>query len=104
MKFKKSELTNFAKLAVFTNKTILDAICTSEDLFDEIGRYICNDNGDDEVENCNEVVYEVAKRYAKYAKETMRAEPKLNARTLDDAEEILGRIINCCEENNWFVQ
>ncbi len=104
MKFKKSELTKFAKLAVFTNKTILDAICTSEDLFNDIGRYICNDYGDDEVESCNHVIYEVSKRYAKYAKETMLAEPNLNARTLDDAEEILRKIIDCCEENNWFKQ
>lgn len=104
MKFKKSELTKFAKLAVFTNKTILDSICASEELFDEIGRYICNDYGDDEIGGCNEVIFEVAKRYAKYTKEMMLAEPNLNARTLSDAEEILQKIIDCCQENNWFEQ
>jgi len=102
MKYKKSELTKFAKLAAYVNTSLLNAICDAEWIDGGVGNYILHGIADDEEPEVQEIVCEVAKRFAKYTKDYMLAEPQLNARTLIDAEDILRKIVDCCVENNWF--
>lgn len=102
MKFKKSELTKFARLSAHINTSLLNAICDAEWLCNDVGNYILHEISDDDESEVNEIIYEVAKRFAKHTKDYMLAEPQLNIRTLVDAEDILRKIFDCCEENNWF--
>lgn len=58
----------------------------------QIGKELINDN--------QNVLLEVSKRFAKYAKETINTD--LDNGEVQNLQNILNAVINCCEENNWF--
>ena len=65
----------------------------SEDIMrTQIGKELINDN--------QNVLLEVSKRFAKYAKETINID--LDNGEVQNLQNILNAVINCCEENNWF--
>lgn len=65
----------------------------SEDIMrTQIGKELINDN--------QNVLLEVSKRFAKYAKETINTD--LDNGEVQNLQNIFNAVINCCEENNWF--
>ena len=65
----------------------------SEDIMrTQIGKELINDN--------QNVLLEVSKRFAKYAKETIDID--LDNGEVQNLQNILNAVINCYEENNWF--
>lgn len=90
---KKSELTAFAKNCAYAHEKAVKLMCISEELVIlDIGKELINDNAD--------ILLEVSKRFAKYAKETINVD--LETGTIQDIQNVLNAIIDCCEENNWF--
>lgn len=92
-KIKKSDLTQFAKDCVYAHDKAVKLECISEDIMRTyIGKALINDNQD--------ILLEVSKRFAKYAKENINID--LDNGEIQSVQNILNAIINCCEENNWF--
>lgn len=101
MKYKKSELTRFAKDIAYANKILIDGICMSEEvIYSDIGKTLVK-RFDDENQ---ELIFELAKRFSKYTNDQMSADTETHARTLNDISKILNDIVACCEENNWFEE
>lgn len=92
-KIKKTDLTKFAKDCVYAHKEAVKLMCISEDTMrTQIGKELINDN--------QNVLLEVSKRFAKFAKETINID--LDNGEVQNLQNILNAVINCCEENNWF--
>lgn len=92
-KIKKSDLTKFAKDCVYAHKKVVKLECISEDIMrSQIGKELINDN--------QGIFLEVSKRFAKYARESMNVD--LDNGEVQNLQNILNAIIDCCEENNWF--
>lgn len=90
---KKSDLTKFAKDCVYAHDKAVKLECISEDIVRTyIGKELINDN--------QSILLEVAKRFAKYARENMNID--LDNGEIQNVQNILNAIIDCCEENNWF--
>lgn len=99
MKYKKSELTEFAKSCADVNNTLLNAICLSgEVLMTDIGSTLNNGLEDEN----KELIYEISERFAKYTKDEMLADANMSEATLSEITNVLSLIIDCCDENNWF--
>ncbi len=95
MRYKKSELTEYAKnYCCYASKILTDAMCISEELSKHpISKEIIrNDN--------EELKLEVAKRFAKYVKDEIEID--LENGNVQDATNIINELLACCEENNWF--
>lgn len=93
MKIKKSDLTRFAKDCAYAHEKAVKLLCISEELTrSSIGKELANDNPD--------ILLEVSKRFAKYAKENIGVD--LGSGEIQDIQNILNAIIDCCEENHWF--
>lgn len=96
MIFKKSQLTRFAKDCSYGSSRMIDAICMAEEIIhSDIG--MAFRNGIDE-----ELLVEVSKRFAKYANDTISFE--VNTGDVQEFQSIICQVIECCEENNWFVE
>ena len=68
-------------------------MCISEDIMrNQIGKELINDN--------KNILLEVSKRFAKYASENINID--LDIGEIQNVQNILNDIIDCCEENNWF--
>ena len=94
MKYKKSILTSFAKDAAFGANLMLNSICIAENISkSDIGRSLKN-------EDDSELLLEVSKRFAKYAK--VESEFDADIGEVQDFQQIIDNIIECCEEHNWF--
>lgn len=94
MKYKKSQLTQFAKSCAWGANQMLNGVCIAEEISkNDIGRDIINNNDD-------ELLLEVSKRFAKYAKDQMAFDTE-NGST-QDFQRIIEKIIGYCEENDWF--
>lgn len=92
-KIKKSDLTQFAKDCVYAHDKAVKLECISEDIMRTyIGKELINDNQD--------ILMEVSKRFAKYTKESMNID--LDNGEVQNVQNILNAIVDCCEENNWF--
>lgn len=92
-KIKKSDLTKFAKDCVYAHEKAVKLMCISEDIMrNQIGKELINDN--------QNILLEVSKRFAKYAEENINID--LDVGEIQNVQNILNDIINCCEENNWF--
>lgn len=91
-KYKKSELTAFAKNCAWGAHQMLNGVCMAEEVVKtQIGRSISHDE---------ELLLEVSKRFAKHCKDTMAFDVENG--TVQDFQDIIEAIIYCCEENNWF--
>lgn len=78
---------------MYAHKEAVKLMYISEDIMrTQIGKELINDN--------QNVLLEVSKRFAKYAKETMNID--LDNGEVQNLQNILNAVINCCEENNWF--
>ena len=94
MKHKKSELTKFAKTCSYGANQMLNGICVAEEISkSDIGRELIND---DEIE----LLLEISKRFAKYAKDQMGFD--VSNGDVENFQNIIEKIIECCEENDWF--
>lgn len=92
-KIKKSDLTQFAKSCVYAHEKAVKLMCISEDIMrNQIGKELINDN--------KNILLEVSKRFAKYASENINID--LDIGEIQNVQNILNDIIDCCEENNWF--
>lgn len=66
-KIKKSDLTKFAKDCVYAHEKAVKFECISEDIMrNQIGKELINDN--------QNILLEVSKRFAKYARENMNVD------------------------------
>lgn len=93
MKHKKSELTKCAKDCSLGLNNFLNGCCLAEEIVkSEIGQDIRNGNA--------EVLMEVSKRFAKCAKDNISFD--VDTGEVQDFQNIIVQIIDCCEENNWF--
>lgn len=96
MKYKKSELTVFAKNCAYGANQMLNGVCmASEITHSEIGNYFRNNND-------GELLLEISKRFSRYAKDEMGFD--VDNGEVQDFQNIIKSIIDCCEENNWFVK
>ena len=94
MKYKKSEITIFAKNCAWGANQMLNGICVASDIsHSEIGKDFRNK--DDE-----ELLIEVSKRFAKYAKDEIGFD--VDNGEVQTFQYIIDSIIECCEEKNWF--
>lgn len=88
-----TDYTQFAKDCVYAHEKAVKLMCISEDIMrNQIGKELINDN--------QSVLLEVSKRFAKYARENMNID--LDNGDVQNLQNILNAIIDCCEENNWF--
>ena len=94
MKYKKSELTRFAKDCAYGANQMLNGVCMAGEIKGNISRDILNDD--------EELLLEVSKRFAKHAKDTMGFDVENSE--VQDFQHLIEKIINCCEENDWFGQ
>lgn len=78
---------------MYAHKEAVKLMYISEDIMrTQIGKELINDN--------QNVLLEVSKRFAKYAKETIDID--LDNGEVQNLQNILNAVINCYEENNWF--
>mgnify|MGYP006954365861 CR=1 FL=1 len=78
---------------MYAHKEAVKLMYISEDIMrTQIGKELINDN--------QNVLLEVSKRFAKYAKETINID--LDNGEVQNLQNILNAVINCYEENNWF--
>lgn len=94
MAYKKSELTRFAKICADGAHCMLNGVCLAEEAKGEIQRSILNGN--------DELLLEVAKRFAKVAKDEMAF--NVESGEVQDFQNLIERIIECCDENDWFME
>lgn len=94
MAYKKSELTQFAKECARVSDHMFDGICLAEDMTcGDIAQKLIRTNND-------ELLYEVSKRFAKYAKN--RYSFQIETGDVQNFQEMIEKIVDCCDENNWF--
>lgn len=97
MEFKKSELTAFAKECSKGAYYMVTGICHAEEItHSDLGRKLRMVGNDYE----NELLIEVAKRYAKYCR--YECDFDLEVGETQDFQNIISSIVNCCDEHNWF--
>lgn len=95
-KYKKKELKTFAKNCAYGLNQMLNGVCTAEEVvLSEIGRDFRN--ADNEA-----LLLEVSKLFAKEAKDQMAFDVENGA--VQEFQYLIERIVECCEENNWFEE
>ena len=72
---------------------MLNAVCVANEIKGDISRDILN-NYD------GELLLEVSKRFARYARDTMGFD--VDTGEVQDFQKLVDKIIGCCEENDWF--
>jgi len=94
--YRESVLTRYAKECAWGAKRLIDGICMSEEISKtELGRTIAHGwNGSDEL------IMAVAKRFAKLAND--RQAPDVETGEVQEFCDIIQKIVECCEENDWF--
>lgn len=93
MKHKKGEITEFAKKCANAQHQMLNALCQAEEI---VHSHIGNDfNSID-----SDLLIEVAKRYAKYAKDECIFD--VDTGETQAFQHIIDKIVECCEEHDWF--
>lgn len=94
MEYKKSELTLFARRCAWGSNQILNGLCMAQEIVhSSLGEELANFNDD-------ELLLEVSKRYAKYAQDEVVFDME-NSET-QDFQSIINKIVNCCDEHDWF--
>lgn len=92
--YKKSELTQFAKECARVSDHMFDGICMMEDMtYDDIAQKLIRTNDD-------ELLFEVSKRFAKYVKNRFSFDVETG--NFQNFQEMVKKILDCCDENNWF--
>ena len=93
MKYQKSELTYYEKKIAKVNNHLVNDICMTEEIhIEDIFREILG--GD------KELLFEISKRFAKYTEDESAF--FYNSSGLEDFNVLMHKIIDCCEENDWF--
>lgn len=94
MGYKKSDITAFAKICAKGQDTFSLANCYAQEIVhSEMGRELVHIGNE-------ELLFEVAKRYAKYA----QSESSFDVETGETQEfqDLIDKIVEICEENDWF--
>lgn len=95
MEYRKSQLTSFAKNCSYGLSRMIDAICMAEEIIhSDIGMSFRNKID-------KELLVEISKRFAKYTNDTMSFDA--NTGDVQEFQSVICKIIDCCEENNWFI-
>lgn len=93
MEIKKSEMTKFAKDCSYGLNSFLNGICMAEEIEKtNIAKEIHNGN--------DELLLEVSKRFAKYAKDQMCFDT--DSGEVQDFKNLIDKMIECCDENDLF--
>lgn len=96
MKYKRSELTQFAKNCAYGANQILNGVCMAEFITtSNIGKSLAN------IED-KELLLEISKRFAKYAKDQMSF--NVENGEVQNFQNIISKIVDCCEEHDWFEE
>ena len=90
--YKKSDLTRFAKDCAYGANSILNGICMAGEIKGDIKNALFNDD--------EELLLEVSKRFAQYAKDTVGFDVETGE--VQDFQCLIDKIVQCCEENDWF--
>lgn len=93
-KYKKSELTRFAKDCAYGANQMLNGVCMAGEIKGNISRDILN--------NDEELLLEVSKRFAKYVKDQMGFDVETGE--VQDFQRLIDKLVECCEDNDWFGQ
>ena len=94
MEYKKSELTRFAKTCSWGAHQMLNGVCVAEEIsHSDIGQDLINDSE-------TELLLEISKRFSKHAKDQMSFDADNG--DVQNFQNIIEKIIECCEENDWF--
>lgn len=94
-KYKKSELTQYAKqCAEMSDEFMNDCLCAAELSSNEICREIVHVGNE-------ELLLEISKKFAKYA--GCHDLWVYDCASVEDFYELIKKIINCCEENGLFI-
>lgn len=94
MKYKRSDLTQFAKNCAYGANQMLNGVCVAEEIStSDIGKSLVN------IED-KELILEISKRFTKYAKDQMGFD--IFNGSVQDFQNIVQMIVDCCEEHNWF--
>lgn len=91
--YSKADLTYYAKQFAKANNYLATGICMAED-------NVCEDIVKRILRGDESLLIEVSKRFAKHTKDDYAFFG--NSPALQDFEELISKIIGCCEENNWF--
>lgn len=92
--YRKTELTHFAKRCSTGLTQMLNGIIAAEDVAkSDIGRSVL-------YEQDETLLLEISKRFAKYTKDTSAFD--VDTGEVQEFQEIIGKIVECCDENNWF--
>lgn len=98
--YSKSELTYFAKQCEKGEYYMLTGCCFADEItHTEIGRMLSSESFADDQE---ELLLEVSKRYAKRCRE--QSSFNVENAEVQDFQSIIAKIVNCCEEHNWFEE
>lgn len=93
MEYRKSNLTNYAKVLAKANSYLVNGICMAEEnVHSEICERILQ--GDEEL------LIEISKRFAKHTQDENAFYSEAGG--LQDFKNVINKIIECCEENDWF--
>lgn len=96
MDYKRSQLTYFAKDCAYGLKRMIDGICMAEEIVhSDIGVAFKNELDE-------KLLLEISKRFAKYTNDTMTFDVEVGE--VQDFQSIICKIVDCCEENNWFIE
>ena len=99
MNFKKSELTRYAKELAETTKKVMEVMSLSDEISHmEISKNVRNmdeQSGEDQ-----KLLFEIAKQFAKYCEVEMYVD--LENGNVQELCGIINRVVDCCEENDWF--
>lgn len=94
MDYKRSQLTHFAKDCAWGLSRMIDSICIAEEIVhSDIGIAFKNELDEN-------VLFEISKRFAKYTNDTTTFDTDVG--DVQDFQSIICKIVDCCEENNWF--
>ena len=95
MKYDKGVLTKFSKDCAWGMSQFLNGIRMAEEIsHSNIGNELLNRHDDD-------LLLEISKKYAKYAKDTCFFDAEVGE--VQDFQNIICMIFECCEKHNWFT-
>jgi len=94
VKFKRSQLTAFAKMCAEGAFQMLNGVCYAGDIIHhEIGRKLATTED-------GELLLEVSRRFSRYARDQMGFDVETGE--VQDFQSLIQKIVNSCEENDWF--
>lgn len=96
MEYKKAELTDFARQCARGARYMILGLCMAEEIaHTSLAREIISNNTGNE-----DLLLEISKRYANYADDMVNF--RVDNAATQDFQELIDRIVICCDEHDWF--